>query len=175
MRTTSVARRYAKALFDVTQSVGDPQAWVSALEAVASALSDPDLADTLRSPQLSTEQKMAAVTEAFPDLPSELRNLVWLLIQRRRLDILPGVAAAFSSLVDDMLGRTEAQVVTARTLSTDELMAIGDHLKVRTGRTVKLQTSTDPALIGGIVIRIGDELIDASVATRLERLRQRLA
>jgi F-type H+-transporting ATPase subunit delta len=175
MRTTSVARRYAKAAFEVAREKGDPQGWLSRLEALAATLSDQSLLPMLRSPNVTDHQKTAAIGRVFPDLTPEIRNLVRMLVQRHRVEMLPEIAAAFSQYLDDMLARTEAEVVSARSLSGDELRAIQDHLNVRTGRTVKLHTSIDKSLIGGVVIRIGDELIDASVATRLERLRQRLA
>lgn len=175
MRATSVARRYAKATFEVAREKGDAQEWLRHIEELAAALSDQELLVILRSPNISTDQKMEAVEAVFPELPAEIKNLVRLLVERHRIDILPGVATAFGQYVDEMLGRTEADVISARGLSLEELSAIQGHLSKRTGRTVRLRTSVDPHIIGGVVMRVGDELIDASVATRLERLRQRLA
>jgi F-type H+-transporting ATPase subunit delta len=175
VRTTSVARRYAKAAFEVAREKGDPQSWVSRLEAVSDAVSDRELLAVLRSPSASAAHKITAIESVFPDLTPEQRNLVRILIQRHRIELLPAITAAFSGYLDEMLGRTEAGVVSARPLSGDELRAIQDHLNIRTGRTVKLKTSVDEALIGGVVMRVGDDLIDASVATKLERLRQKLA
>lgn len=154
--------------------MGDTQGWLRCLEPIAEAVADKQLAEALRSPDISSDKKVRAIEEAFPDLTPELRNLIKLLVHRHRIDLLPGITVAFSEFLDDELGRTEAEVTSARTLSTDELLAIQDHLNTRTGRTVRLRTGIDEKLIGGVVIRVGDELIDASVATRLERLRQRL-
>jgi len=175
LRTTSVARRYAKATFDVARERGDPQAWLGQLEGLSQVLSDQELLVAMRSPSLSYEQKLSVITTALPDLIPELRNLVALLIQRHRIGIVPAVAAAFASYLDEMLGRAEVEVVSARPLSKEEISQVEQLLTKRTGLVVKLKTVTNSALIGGIVIRVGDELIDASVATRLERLRQGLA
>src|SRR5581483_4389429 len=158
VRSTSVARRYARAAFEVAQEKGDPGGWLSRLEAVAEAVSDPNLAESLRNPEIPTSQKVQAIQDAFPDLTSELGNLIQLLVERDRIDLLPGIATAFSEYLDAELGRTEAQVTSARSLTGDELRAIQDHLAARTGRTVKLSTAVDERLIGGVVIRVGDEL-----------------
>ena len=174
MRANSVARRYAQATFDVAREVGDPQGWLIQLQAVASATSEPELAASLRSPNIPEAVKAKAVEQVFPDLPAELRNLVNLLVARNRIDILPGLCVAFEEYLDELLGRTDAEVISARPLGADELLAIQNHLNRRTGRTVKLHTSVDKSILGGVTMRVGDEVVDGSVATRLERLRQRL-
>jgi len=175
MRANSIARRYARATFEVAHEKGEPEGWLRQLEAVSSATSQPDLADALRSPAASDQMKVDAIVTVFPDLPGELRNLIALLVGRNRIDILPGICAAFQEYLDDLLGRVDAEVTSARPLSGDELRAIQDHLNKRTGRQVRVHISTDESLIGGIIMRVGDEVIDASVATKLDRLRQRLA
>jgi len=174
MRANSVARRYARATFEVAREKGDPQNWLTQLETVAEATSSADLAESLRSPNIADSAKVQALESAYPDLPRELGNLLRLLVDRNRIDSLPGICVAFREYLDELLGRIDADVISARALGSDELGPIQDHLNQRTGRTVRINTVVDTALIGGIVMRVGDEIIDASVASRLERLRQRL-
>lgn len=175
MRVSSVARRYARAAFEVARDEGDPQSWLPELDMVAEVFSDRRLIESLLNPDRSISAKVEAVNQAFPNLRPEIRNLVKILINRRRAELMPQVAEGFRELVDDLMGRTSASVVSARPLQTEELTLIQQRLNERTGKTVRLTTSVDESLIGGVVIRVGDELIDASVVTRLERLRQRLA
>lgn len=175
MRVNSVARRYAQATFDVARSKGRPEEWLIHLQAIGDAVGDRDLAQALRSPNIPDDKKIGAIESMFPGIPQELKNLVSLLVRRGRIDILPGICAAFSTYLDELAGRIEASVVSARSLQPDELDAIKHHLNRRTGRSVNLRTFIDQSLIGGVVMRVGDEVIDASVATRLDRLRQRLA
>jgi F-type H+-transporting ATPase subunit delta len=175
MRVSSVARRYARAAFEVAQDLGDPQSWLPELDMVAEAFSNHRLIESLLNPDRPMSAKVEAVNQAFPNLGPEIRNLVKLLINRRRAELMPQVTEGFRELVDDVMGRTSASVVSARPLETEELTLIQQRLNERTGKTVRLTTSVDESLIGGVVIRVGDELIDASVITRLERLRQRLA
>ena len=175
MRTNSIARRYAEAAFDVANDKLQAEVWLPQLEALSSRLSQPDFAEVLRSPRISNEQKVAAIEEAFSSIPAELKNLLRLLVHRNRVELVPAITAAFSRRLDDLLGRVDAEVTSARPLTDEELEAVRVHLGKRTGKTVSVHQRTDPRLIGGVIMRVGDALIDASVATRLERLRQRMA
>ena len=175
MRANSVARRYARALFELAREKGNAASWLEQLEAVADATASKELAESLRSSSISEPHKIAALESVFSDLPQELRNLLRLLIARGRIDILPGICVAYREHLDELLGRVDAQVISARPLSSDEVEAIQTHLSERTGRTVTVNPAVDKDLIGGVIMRVGDEVIDASVATRLDRLRQRLA
>ncbi len=89
--------------------------------------------------------------------------------------MLPQISAAFDELVDEMMGRAHADMISARPLRQEELVLIQEKLDQRTGLTVRLSHSIDPTIIGGVIIRLNNQLIDGSVLTRLERLRQRLA
>lgn len=174
VRVNAVAQRYARAAFEVARDQGNPEAWQNDLDVVADAFSNHRLLESLRNPAWPTASKVDAVNQAFPDLRPEIRNLIKILITRRRAELLPQVAEGYRRLVEGMLMRTNASVVSARPLQPQEVDLIRQRLNERTGMTVNVSTSVDESLIGGVVIRVGDELIDASVVTRLERLRQRL-
>jgi F-type H+-transporting ATPase subunit delta len=159
----------------VASEKGTAQEWLAQLIDLGQLLVDRDLLVAMRSPNVTDDQKQAVIESLAPNLVPELRNLTRLLIRRSRIHIVPAVAEAFANYLDEARGRVEAEVTSARALSDDEVRAIEIQLNRRTGRTVTLKTALEPSLIGGIVIRVGDELIDASIATRLERLRQRMA
>jgi len=101
-------------------------------------------------------------------------NLVRLLDQRGRLTLLPAIAAELTRLLDAMRGVVAATVTSAAPLEKDEIAEIAARLESMTGQTVKLDTAVDPSLIGGLTVRVGDRMIDASVRGRLERLRDQL-
>jgi F-type H+-transporting ATPase subunit delta len=104
----------------------------------------------------------------------QLINLVGLLVGRRRVSLLPAIAAEYGRLLDRQRGVAAALVTSAAPLTTEETDAIAARISVMTGSTVSLRTAVDPDLIGGVTVRIGDRLIDASVRGRLERLRDRI-
>ena len=102
-------------------------------------------------------------------------NLVQLLLTRGRIDLLPGVAREFARLDDLRLGVVHAAATSAAALSANDRRALTARLEQLTGGRVELVTSVDPSLLGGVVVRLGDRLIDGSVRGRLERLRGQLA
>jgi F-type H+-transporting ATPase subunit delta len=102
------------------------------------------------------------------------RNLALLLAQRGRFVILPEVSAEYDALVRESRGIVAATVTTPAPLSKQELAAVGARVEQLAGADVELATATDPALLGGLTVRIGDTLIDASLQGRLARLRGRL-
>ncbi len=104
----------------------------------------------------------------------QLANLVALLVDRRRVSLLPAIASEYERLLDRQRGIAAALVTSAAPLTADETAAIHARIEAMTGTTVALRTVIDPALIGGVTVRIGDRLIDASVRGRLERLRDRV-
>ncbi|MDA8204320.1 MAG: ATP synthase F1 subunit delta, partial [Chloroflexi bacterium] len=107
-------------------------------------------------------------------VPRQVLNLIGLLMQRRRIELLPLLASEFQRLVDRRNGVTTATVTSATALSDDERRAVEQRLVQMTGGPVRVTTEVDPAIIGGIVVRIGDRQFDGSVRGRLERLRSRL-
>jgi len=102
-------------------------------------------------------------------------NLVLLLLRRGRIDLLPRVAREFARLDDLRNGVVNATATSAAPLDPDEVRALTARLQRLTGGRVELTTNVDPSLLGGVVVRLGDRLIDGSVRGRLERLRSRLA
>jgi F-type H+-transporting ATPase subunit delta len=100
--------------------------------------------------------------------------MVQLLLRRGRIEALPRVAAEFRRLDDRRQGITHATVTSAAPLTADETRAITQRLELTTGDRIELDAKVDPDLLGGLVVRVGDRLIDASVRSRLERLRNQL-
>ena len=116
-----------------------------------------------------------AAQRGFAKLSQPVRNLILLLVRRGRIEQLPRVAAEFARRDDARNGLTHATATTAAPLDAEEVRALATRLEAMTGGRVALDTNVDPAILGGIVVRIGDRLIDGSVRGRLERLRGRLA
>ena len=101
-------------------------------------------------------------------------NLFRLLDQRGRLTLIPAIAGDYTRLLDAQRGIVAATVTSATALDKDETAAVRARIEAMTGKTVKLDATVDPALIGGLTVQVGDQMIDASVRGRLERLRDQL-
>jgi F-type H+-transporting ATPase subunit delta len=122
---------------------------------------------------LSTRLELA-VASIGTQVSRPVVNLIVLLLRRGKIELLPQVAAEFARLDDRRQGLTHATATTAAVLTPDEVRALTQRLEQSTGGRVALDVQVDPSLLGGLVVRIGDRLIDGSVRGRLERLRNRL-
>jgi len=174
-RRDSAARRYAEAAFQVASRDGTLAEWRSELDAAASVASDERVIKILANPAIPVERRAAVLTDLLGDRASRpVENLIQLLLRRGRIEALPRVAEEFRRLDDDRQGITHAIATTAATLTPDEVKALTERLERSTGRRVALEVEMDPSLLGGLVVRVGDRMIDGSVRGRLERLRNQL-
>ncbi len=174
-RLSTAARRYAEAAFEIALRDGSVDDWRRELDAAAVVLADPALAAAMRNPSTPTAVREAAVRGGLaPSLSAPVLNLVLFMIRRGRIDDLPQAAAEFRRLVDQRNGIVRATATSALPLDKSELAALTARLEQMTGGTVELAVETDPGLLGGLVVRVGDRLIDGSVRGRLERLRNEL-
>jgi F-type H+-transporting ATPase subunit delta len=174
-RGGSAPRRYAEAVFELAERDNALDRWRDDLRMAADVAADPDVDRLIDSPRVPLEEREAALQKALGGrLSPQAMNLVSLLARRKNLALLGPIAAEYQRLLNQRRGVVPAVITSARPLSADEDRAIRDRVASMTGATVDVTTEIDPALIGGLTVRIGDRLIDASVRGRLERLREQL-
>lgn len=175
MAGESGARRYARAIFELALEHSQPlEAWLSDLQAIDAALSDPAVQPTLASPRLSFDQKRELIDRALTGTDPMRRSFVYLLVERGRLELLPRVVREFRAMMLEHEGIAEATVTTAVPIDDAEAERIGALLGRLVNKKVIVQREVDPSIIGGVVARVGDRLINGSVAGRLAALRQQL-
>jgi F-type H+-transporting ATPase subunit delta len=171
----SLAGRYASALFDLASENGKVTAVESDLETLGMALAESaDLAGLTANPQLTREAQgkaMAAVAKKLKLSPLTT-SFLGVLATNRRLAKLPDIIAAFKAIAAAQRGEVSATVTSAHPLSDGQLAALKTKLTAREGRTVMLSAKVDPDLLGGLVVTIGSQRIDASIRTRLNSLAQ---
>lgn len=164
--------RYAQALFALAKDAGQIESVGGDLDRVDAALAQsPDFAALTTSPLVGRDAAGKAVAAVAGELglAPTTRNFLLLLAREGRLAILPGAIAQYRAAAAAARGETTASVVSARPLSDDQRAALAAKLSARAGRQVSLDTRVDPALLGGFTARIGSQLIDASLKTRLDR------
>jgi len=168
--TSGVAGRYATALFELALEAGALEETERDLETLKAAIDESDdLRSVIRSPLYGRAEQaraMAAVAEKM-ELGATVRNLVGLMAQKRRLFALPAVIEMVGRLAAEHRGEITAEVTAARALSDAQLEALKQQLSGATDRTVKLNVSVDPALIGGLVVKLGSRMIDTSIRSKL--------
>jgi F-type H+-transporting ATPase subunit delta len=175
----AVANRYANALADAVTngSSADPQATLAELRSFQSIIgTSADLRIVLLSPAVSTAKKRAVIAKLADAIPlsKTVRNFLFVMVDRRRADILGEVADAFETVLGERLGFVKAAVTSAAPLSEDERARLQEALSEVAEKSVRCEFEVDPALIGGVVARIGSTVYDGSVRTQLESLRQKL-
>ena len=172
---STAARRYAEAAFQLATRDDALDAYGEGLDRAAALLGDARVLAVLRNPARPLDDRTGLVDKALSkSVPEPVRRLVVLLVVRGRIDRLGAVAAEYRRLLNTERGVVEAIATAATPLTTDETVALQSKIAQMTGRTVDLRVEVDEALIGGLTVRVGDTLYDASVRGRLERLREQL-
>jgi F-type H+-transporting ATPase subunit delta len=175
-RQSTSTRRYAEAAFEIALRDDTVDAWLDQLQRAAAIVADQAQVRRLENPRVPFEARRDALAAAIgPDVMPQVRNLVGLVLRRRRLDRLPQLGAEFRRLYNRRAGIVEATATSAVELGADEISALRERLAQLTTGTIELHTRVDPSLLGGVQVRLGDQLIDGSVRGRLERLRSQLA
>lgn len=173
----SVVRRYAKAIFAIGVDKGLFELFGRQLSELAELWqASPELRQTLENPVFKLAQKRAVLQSLLPRVaPARpVQSLALLLLERGRIAMLPGIARAYQDMSDDKLGRVRARVRSAHALDLASETAIRKALERRTGKKVLMTTEVDVSLIGGVVAEVAGTVLDGSVASRLDSLKNRL-
>lgn len=172
---SSAATRYAQAVFSLGKERGTLDVWQSDLTDLATITGDSRVSTYLSNPSITADTKLATLEASLPStVQPELRNLAKLLVVRGRTNLIPQIREIFDDQVRAERGITVAQVTTSEPLTAEEEALVREKLAAMTGNTIEITATVDPDIIGGIVVRIGDQVIDGSVRNKLERMRTRL-
>ncbi len=175
MLTGGAARRYAEAVFEIARDTNAFDPWQQALDAMAQLVADEQARMFFESPKVSNQQKRAVVERVLGQrLPPAALNLARLLIERGRFTDADRIAAIYADLVREHRGVVVAEVTTAVPLDGSATDNVRRQLGAMVGKSIELRTHVDPSIMGGIVARVGDYLIDGSVSGQLNRLRMQL-
>lgn len=169
----SLGGRYATALFDLARDAKALDAVEKSLAAVKAALADSaDFKALTVSPLIARAdaKKAIAASAAALNLDATTTSFLGVLAENRRLGELPAILRAFRTLLANHRGETTAEVTSAHPLDTGQQDALKQQLKTRLGRDVSIDLNVDPSLLGGLVVRIGSQMIDSSIRTRLNTL-----
>jgi F-type H+-transporting ATPase subunit delta len=170
---------YARSLFDLAEKHGGQsviEETVGELEEVLDlARSDAKFAEFLSSPSIAVDARGRALEKIFKGRVSDLTlKFLQVLNEKGRIGYLPSIAAAFDQQTQERFGRIEVDVITAEPLPGEQVRSLRDRLTKAMGKDVILHPYTEAGMIGGVKFRIGDQLVDASVATRLRRMKDKL-
>ena len=171
-----IAQVYSRALVEVAQEQGKLDLVREQLGQFADALEEHrDLAVFLFSPYFSTEEKREGLRRAVVDADPTIVNFLETLLERHRMPAIYRIRAAFDRLWDEENRLLPVEVTSAIELDEATVRSIGDRIGEQTGRKVELRSTVDPDILGGIVLRVGNSILDASIKHRLDQLRKHVA
>jgi F-type H+-transporting ATPase subunit delta len=169
------ARRYAEALFELAARDGKIDAWRTDMGYVCGLAQDQRIVRVVDSPAVPFRDRRKIVEELLGNnVSAQVRNLTLILAHRGRFAIMPAVSDEYDDLVRNSRGIVGVTVTSPSPLSAPELAALDKRIEKLAGAKVEITTGTDPTLVGGLCVMIGDIQIDASIAGRLRRLRREL-
>jgi len=169
------ASRYAKAVFELATEEGEVDAWSRRLALIREVFDDPTAQAIIANPSVSVETRLQAVEALdLPGIGPRGLNLMRLLVASRRVDRIGEIVEHFEVLADEAAGRVRASITTAVPLSEEERKKLAGDLSAQLGKDVRLVAQVDPAILGGLLLQVGDRLTDASVAGRLDQLRRKV-
>lgn len=169
------AKRYAQAVVELAREKGSFDAWQRDLGVLRAVVSESGIRSFLENPSIQAGAKSKAVDAVLADVQPEAKNLVHMLIERRRTGIIQDLADLFDEAVLAEKGIALVDVTTAEPLDDAGQSLVREHLSRLLGKNVELRLNVDPEVIGGFIARSGDQIIDGSVVNQLRRLRARLA
>lgn len=167
-------KRYAQAIFELAREQEQLDQWAVDLQLVDQVVQDPEFRAFLNHAEVPLEQKNRAIDAVLRDVHSLVRNLVHVLVVRGQADLAGGILEDYTELLDAHRGRQRVGVTSAVPLTDDQLERITRFISDLTRREVVVSTQVDESIIGGIVIQIGDQLLDGSTRSRLELLRKQM-
>ena len=171
-----VARTYARALFDAAKEAGRIEEVREQFDGLVEAIREvPELQAVIRNPELDPPEKAAALAAIMRDADELLRNFVRVVARKGRAPMLEEIAREYNALVAAEERILNVELTTAFELSEEEASSIVQQIEQASGRRVEANRTVDPALIGGVVLKVGTLEVDSSVRGRLQRLRRELA
>jgi len=176
MHETTVARNYAEALLALATKADNRAGFGAMIHDVASAMAQTEtLRRFLESPRVSAEQKSAVLSKAFGDrVPRLFLRFIQTLVQNRRQMLIPQIATEYTNLLEQAEGRVHADVTVAQPLSDADTASLAASLSKTLGRTVVPHVTVNAAIMGGMVVKVGDTVMDGSIRRRLATLAHRV-
>ncbi len=167
-------RRYAEAIFELALQEDQVEQWATELELVSQVLQDEDFSGFLKHADVPVDQKIKSIDSVLAQVHPLVRNMAKLLVSKGLVDLAGELQEAYAGLWDKHAGRQRVEVTSAVVLDQQEVDRIAQFVSGLIDKEVVVSTQVDESILGGIIIQIGDQLLDGSTRSKLEGLRSRL-
>jgi len=168
---STLARPYAQAIFNLANANNTLKVWSDTLALLSEVAANEAMIEIINNPDVTDEQTVSLFIDICQDnLDEQGINFIKLAAENNRLEVIPHIAQSFEVMRAEAEGSIEAQVISAYAVNATQKKSIAAALKKKLGREVTIKTATDKSLLGGVIIRAGDMVIDGSVKTQLEKI-----
>ena len=171
MPSNGSGRRYAQAIFEISKETGNSEIWVSDLERLSLVFSISEVQEFLQSPKVSLDDKDKFISEHLEGLGALAMNLASLLVRKNRASLAQSIFESYQEMIDEEQGIISATLTAAVPMEKDLQDKLEKFLSDQAGVKLRVATNVDPGLIGGVVARVGDKVIDGSTRTKLRNLK----
>jgi F-type H+-transporting ATPase subunit delta len=168
------ARRYAQAVFEIAQESSEERAWLDDLARIVEIFDDREIQSFLENPKVSFDQKKQSLEPHFSGMKELAQNFAYLLVQKRRVGIAGDIAHEYQSFLDSLEDIAPVAITTAVPLGKAEQDHVAEKIQTIIGKKLRLTVREDSSIIGGLIARVGDQVIDGSTRSRLNSLRESL-
>lgn len=176
MMEEKVSNTYALSLLELGVADNNVDALLEELTALVDSISkDATIWSFFKAPVVSVQEKMKVIDKHFKaSLSKTMYNFMGVLVKRRRVDELPGILSSFIDLLDEKMGRKRVTIESAVDLSSEQIEELRQSLAQAAGKNLSIKVNKNPALLGGLVVRYGDQKIDTSLSNQLDLIQKRL-
>ena len=174
MARAASARRYAQAVFEIAQESSEERAWLDDLARIVEIFDDRQIQSFLENPKISFDQKKQSLEPHFSGMKGLAQNFAYLLVQKRRVRIASDIEQEYQRFLDSLENIAPVEVTTAIPLEKAEQDLIVEKIQNIIGKKLRLTVREDSSILGGLIARVGDQVIDGSARSRLNSLRESL-
>jgi F-type H+-transporting ATPase subunit delta len=169
------ARRYARAVFEIALETKSLEQWQADLQKLVVAISNADFLAVMKSPKIRFDKKSQLLAGGLGTVSPVALNLARLLIVKNSIGLIGEIAAEYRRLVDAYRGIQQAKVITAVPIDAKDQEKLAENLGALVGSKIELESQVDPAILGGVIARVGGKLLDGSTRSKLAALKRELA
>jgi F-type H+-transporting ATPase subunit delta len=169
------AGRYARAVFEIALETKSLERWQSDLQKIVGAMSNADFLAAMKSPKIRFDKKSQLLAESLGTVSPLALNLARLLIVKNGISLIGEIAAEYRHLVDAYHGIQQAKVITAVPVDAKDKEKLAENLGALVGSKIEMESQVDPAILGGVIARVGGKLLDGSTRSKLAALKRELA
>jgi F-type H+-transporting ATPase subunit delta len=172
---TLQAKRYSQAIFEIAKEQQEFDTWLEHLQQIAALAQNSEFSAVMGNPKIPLEEKFKILDLQLKNISPMALNLAYMLVSKDRFDLITDISIAYQQILDEYRGIEKAEVTTAVPLDEKERQKLAERLSHITGKKIIMAVKVDPDILGGMIAKVGEKIIDGSTRSQLDALKKELA